>query len=226
MRGTGRKGYSCDIIPVVLTPLALCEDSRNVSDNDITTNIHSPLNSRLYYNRLQVSIIRQTQNLAHHHNLKWMLPGAASGSVIMSEIIDAIKDAVNPKRREQATVSNYDAQRRGPYTEQASAGASKPGPLSSSEAQDPGRTEQTDLSRDTSAAAGQHSGSIFSKTLSAAEESGRATQPEPSPKSRINHTLHSRADADRGSRVEYGPCDYGGAAAKPVHKEGGKYGLS
>jgi hypothetical protein len=73
----------------------------------------------------------------------------------MSDIVENIKDAVNPKRREEATIPDYDAQKRGPYT--ANEGQ-QPEQVS------PPRAEQTDLSS-ASADAGhtQHSGSLASQ---------------------------------------------------------------
>ncbi|KAH6843482.1 hypothetical protein B0I37DRAFT_218706 [Chaetomium sp. MPI-CAGE-AT-0009] len=104
----------------------------------------------------------------------------------MSDILEAIKDAVNPKRREQATVETYDAHKRGPYPDRASAESSQPQVSPTAEAQDSGRVEQ-----------------IQQNGLGAAADT---------------HT----PPADSG----HGLNDYGMATAKPVHKEGGKYGLS
>lgn len=64
----------------------------------------------------------------------------------MSEIIHAIKDAVNPERREQATVPTYDAQKRGPYPSANVAGSSQPELKPPTESQNPSRAEQTYLS--------------------------------------------------------------------------------
>jgi hypothetical protein len=64
----------------------------------------------------------------------------------MSDIISAIKDAVNPKRREQATTETYDAHKRGPYPDQSATGDGQPELAPPTESQDPGRMEQTDLS--------------------------------------------------------------------------------
>ncbi|EAQ85545.1 predicted protein [Chaetomium globosum CBS 148.51] len=104
----------------------------------------------------------------------------------MSDILEAIKDAIIPKRREQATVETYDPHTRGPYPDRASAENNQPQispPRAPAEAQDSSRAERNDL--------------------------GSASD-----------THRSRA----GSGDE--PVDYGEAMAKPVHKEGGKYGLS
>lgn len=119
-------------------------------------------------------------------------------SSVMSDILEALKDAVNPKRREQATTETYDPKTRGPYADRAAAGNSQPQVAPPAEAQDPGRAEQTDLSSTT---AGQPT-----------------TGPSRSPKPLV--------DSDRDGRPSHGSSDVGPAAAKPVHKEGNTYGLS
>lgn len=101
----------------------------------------------------------------------------------MSDILEAIKDVINPKRREQATVETYDPHTRGPYPDRSSAENSQPQVSPPTEAQDAVRAERNELG--------------------------------------------SASDRHR-SRVGSGDglIDYGEATAKPVHKEGGKYGLS
>jgi hypothetical protein len=160
----------------------------------------------------------------------------------MSDILEAIKDAVNPKRREQATVENYDAHKRGPYPDQAPAGDGEPGLSPPTEARNPATAEQSDLS---STVAGKRSGSLTSQTLNTGEQSAQtAAGPNRSPKaassagydapggtygphrSRIANALDPRVDSDRDGSPSHGLSDYGGAANKPVHKEGVKYGLS
>ncbi|KAK4139554.1 uncharacterized protein C8A04DRAFT_15749 [Dichotomopilus funicola] len=104
----------------------------------------------------------------------------------MSDILEALKDAVSPKRRAQATDETYDAHKRGPYPDQpphAPAGEAVSGP-SPVEARNPGRAEQTDLSR------------------------GAATS--------------AAAPASQSA----GPSQYNEATHRPVHAEGGKFGLS
>lgn len=125
----------------------------------------------------------------------------------MSDIIEAIKDAVNPKRREEATVEIYDAQKRGPYADRRSAGDSQPEVAPPNEAQNPGRAEQNDLS---STGAGQRTRTTVSQTPNTTNES------------RQSHAL----DPDMEDKSSQGLGDYGAAAVKPLHKEGGKYGLS
>lgn len=93
----------------------------------------------------------------------------------MSEIVDAIKDAVNPKRRQEATVETYDPEKRGPYTDQTTSGDAQPQVSpSTNEGQDARRAEQTNLSNPAtgSISAGQHGGgTIANQTLNMAEES-------------------------------------------------------
>lgn len=155
----------------------------------------------------------------------------------MSDIVESLKDAFSHKRRDEATVPTYDAQSRGPYREHAPPDSTQPQLALSSESRDPGRAEQTDLSSD--AASGQRSGSLSSQTLNAAEQSDRASPkaatttghgaPEGTygpHKSRIANALDPRVDSDCDGRPSHGLSDYGDAAGKPVHKEGGKFGLS
>ncbi|KAK1835705.1 hypothetical protein QBC39DRAFT_368203 [Podospora conica] len=40
----------------------------------------------------------------------------------MSEIVENLKDAIDPTRREKATVPTYDPEQRGPYADKPSAG--------------------------------------------------------------------------------------------------------
>jgi hypothetical protein len=160
----------------------------------------------------------------------------------MSDILEAIKDAINPKRREQATVETYDAHKRGPYRDQPPTGDGQPGLSPLTEARNPATAEQSDLS---TTAAAQRSGSLTSQTLNTAEQSAQtAAGPSQSPKaatsagygapegtygrhrSRIANALDPRVDSDRNGNPSHGLSDYGGAANKPVHKEGVKYGLS
>ncbi|KAL2173299.1 uncharacterized protein P884DRAFT_252169 [Thermothelomyces heterothallicus CBS 202.75] len=46
----------------------------------------------------------------------------------MSDLFEAIKDALNPKRREQATAETYDPHTRGPYPDRPPAGGSQAQP--------------------------------------------------------------------------------------------------
>ncbi|KAJ4288786.1 hypothetical protein N0V88_007322 [Collariella sp. IMI 366227] len=149
----------------------------------------------------------------------------------MSEIIDSIKDAVNPKRREQATTETYDPKKRGPYAEDPTPSVNEPELSPPKEAQDPARAEQSDLSQ-----TGQRS-----QMLNTSEP---GTGPNRSPKvasntkfhapegtygphkSRIVNVLDPRVDSDRDGKPSHGLSDVGPAGSKPVHKEGGKYGLS
>ncbi|KAK3303856.1 uncharacterized protein B0T15DRAFT_504998 [Chaetomium strumarium] len=141
----------------------------------------------------------------------------------MSDILENVKDAVNPKRREEATIPEYDAQKRGPYT--ASEGQ-QPEQVS------PPRAEQTDLSS-AGANAGhtRHSGSLFSQNLNAAEDNTGFNAPEGTygpHKSRVANALDPRVGSNRDGKPSHGVSGYGEATAqKPLHKEGGvKYELS
>lgn len=73
----------------------------------------------------------------------------------MADIIDSLKDAVNPARRESATAATYDPHTRGPYPDRKPTSEGEPGTLAppqKPESQDPKRGEQVDLSATTAAA--------------------------------------------------------------------------
>jgi len=149
----------------------------------------------------------------------------------MSDILEALKDAVNPKRREQATTETYDPKTRGPYADPSAAGDGQPEVAPPSEAQDPGRAEQTDLSSSittTTTRAGHPPTTGPSRSPKRASNAGYdAPEGTYGPhKSRVANALDPRVDSDRDGRPSHGLSDVGPAAAKPVHKEGGKYGLS
>ncbi|AEO55742.1 hypothetical protein MYCTH_2314369 [Thermothelomyces thermophilus ATCC 42464] len=150
----------------------------------------------------------------------------------MSDLFEAIKDALNPKRREQATVETYDPHTRGPYPDRPPAGGSQAQPESQAqpraasaaqreEAQDAGRVERCDLS-----GGGGNSGS----TAAGEESSGQGAKPASGTygphKSRVANALDPRVDSDRDGTASHGVGGYGGAAAKPLHTEGSNYGLS
>ncbi|KAK4195860.1 hypothetical protein QBC40DRAFT_15293 [Triangularia verruculosa] len=72
----------------------------------------------------------------------------------MSDIIESLKDAVDPSRREQATTETYDPHTRGPYPDRKPAADNSPGGLAPPqisqpvlEKADPARKEQGDLSQ-------------------------------------------------------------------------------
>ncbi|KAK0744551.1 hypothetical protein B0T21DRAFT_304158 [Apiosordaria backusii] len=72
----------------------------------------------------------------------------------MSDIIESLKDAVDPSRREQATTETYDPHTRGPYPDHKPATDNNPGSLAPPEISqpvlekaDPARKEQGDLSQ-------------------------------------------------------------------------------
>lgn len=70
----------------------------------------------------------------------------------MSEIVDSLKDLVDPSRRESATAPSYDPNTRGPYPDRKPASEHEQlAPPVTKESEDPARAEQTDLSLDKSA---------------------------------------------------------------------------
>ncbi|KAK4097733.1 hypothetical protein N658DRAFT_500155 [Parathielavia hyrcaniae] len=168
----------------------------------------------------------------------------------MSDIAEALKDAVHPKRREQSTAETYDPHKRGPYPDQQQQ-QQQQHPTSRNDTKDPGfssttttretgnpaSAEQTDLSNPATMS-GRHGGSLTSQTLNTGEEqhqsSAHTTSAGSSKQARIADALEQGAGLRREGDASQGLGEYGGggggdigaAAAKPVYKEGGKYGLS
>ncbi|EGS20273.1 uncharacterized protein CTHT_0040120 [Thermochaetoides thermophila DSM 1495] len=108
----------------------------------------------------------------------------------MSDILEAIKDILIPRRRSQATAETYDAQRRGPFA-------------------DPNLTSQD------------------TQQVRAAQATGNQTAERPQAQSRRGtrtSSVDSTSEYSQPSYPEVG--EYAGTTTKPVHKEGGKYGLS
>lgn len=89
----------------------------------------------------------------------------------MSDIVDALKDTINPKRRESATVPTYDAEKRGPYSNRNAAGNGESQLAPPSESQNPGRVEQDDLSTTGTSTNEQQHGSGASQRLHGATAS-------------------------------------------------------
>lgn len=139
----------------------------------------------------------------------------------MSDILEALKDAVSPKRRAQATDETCDAHKRGPYPDQpphapvgdeSSRGVSGASPV---EARNPGRAEQTDLSGGTA--------------TSAAAPASHGASPSPvtcGTPSKEAPASHRGVNSDRDRRYSQGVSEYNEATHRPVHAEGGKFGLS
>ncbi|KAK3380783.1 hypothetical protein B0H63DRAFT_378950, partial [Podospora didyma] len=134
----------------------------------------------------------------------------------MSDIINAIKDAVNPKRREEATVPTYDPHKRGPYPDEAPPKADRSAP-----------TTGDDFS-------GEAHAKAQAETVESAVTSTqpKTTAPDTTPKlatftnfnapegtygphsSRLANAVDPRVDSDRDGHPKHGLSDYGGAAAK------------
>ncbi|KAL2182205.1 hypothetical protein L209DRAFT_746737 [Thermothelomyces heterothallicus CBS 203.75] len=116
----------------------------------------------------------------------------------MSDLFEAIKDALNPKRREQATAETYDPHTRGPYPDRPPAGGSqaqpepRPRPRAASAAQREGA---------------QGAGSSGS-TAAGEESSGQGPKPASGTygphKSRVAGALDPRVDSDRDRTASHG----------------------
>ena len=114
----------------------------------------------------------------------------------MSDILENIKDAVNPKRREKATPPDYDPKTRGAY------------------ADEPPATGQAGLSAPTNtdpSTAPDRSPKLATNTNLNAPEGTFGPH-----ESRVANALDPRVDSDRDGRPSHGISDYGGAAANPA----------
>jgi len=125
----------------------------------------------------------------------------------MSDIIENLKDAVNPSRREKGTAPDYDPRTRGAYTEAP--------------------TEQPQLAppRDGKPAAENNAAESNHTKMTAPDSSPKlatnanfnASQGTYGPhKSRIANALDPRVDSDRDGHPTHGVSGYGGASSKPV----------
>ncbi|KAL2193037.1 hypothetical protein P885DRAFT_81630 [Corynascus similis CBS 632.67] len=146
----------------------------------------------------------------------------------MSDLFEAIKDAINPKRREQATVETYDPHTRGPYPDRSStgeaSGQSQPqAQPQQAEANDAARAERTGLSN-TATGAIEGSNQVPRRVSGAGYGAPQGTYG--AHKSRVANVLDPRVDSDTDGTPSHGINGYGGAATKPLHTEGSKYGLT
>ncbi|KAK4168364.1 hypothetical protein QBC43DRAFT_297002 [Cladorrhinum sp. PSN259] len=72
----------------------------------------------------------------------------------MSDIVESLKDVVDPSRRDAATHETYDPHTRGPYPDReptSEKAENKPSLAPPKEAEDPARAEQSNLSLDKTA---------------------------------------------------------------------------
>lgn len=134
----------------------------------------------------------------------------------MSDIVSSIKDAVNPKRREQATTpGTYDPHERGPYPDHPSAAVGN----SKSQVEPPTtRTEQANTQN-----VGQAGNETGAEQLGAGTPKYGTDKGLNAPKgtygphgSRIANVLDPRVDSDRDGRPKHGVSGVGEVAGREV----------
>lgn len=129
----------------------------------------------------------------------------------MSDIIGNIKEALNPKEREQATVPDYDPHKRGPYPDnQASTIVNEATENSKSQVSPPkGDTPDAKAATSTQEARKVASGVGFNAPKGTYGPHG----------SRIANFLDPRVDSDWDGRPKHGLSEMGPVAAKPAKND-------
>ncbi|KAL2158793.1 hypothetical protein VTH06DRAFT_3985 [Thermothelomyces fergusii] len=144
----------------------------------------------------------------------------------MSDLFEAIKDAVNPRRRAQATVATYDPHTRGPYPDRAPAGTSQ------AQVQ-PTAAHHHDHDHHPQGAGGAAAAAAAAVGGDEARDEGPSGRAPPRRASGAGYdgphkapaanARDARVDPGRDGTPSHGLGDYDGAAAKPLHAEGSKY---
>jgi len=125
----------------------------------------------------------------------------------MSEVIENLREAINPKKREEATAPSYDPKVRGPYAD------APPG--------------QSQLDHPRGEAPAQPRTETRSDTMTAPDLTPKAATDVNfnAPKgtygphsSRLANALDLRVDSDRDGSPKHGVSGYGGAAARAEKK--------
>ncbi len=124
----------------------------------------------------------------------------------MSDIIESLKDAINPKRREEATPPDYDPHKRGPYTSTTAEGQPKLIPVDGREESNSSKNTSGMTAPDTSPKRATNAG------FNAPEGTYGPHN------SRLANALDPRVDSDRDGHPAHGASGYGGAAAQPLKK--------
>ncbi|KAK3361400.1 hypothetical protein B0T24DRAFT_108398 [Lasiosphaeria ovina] len=144
----------------------------------------------------------------------------------MSDIIDAIKDAVNPSRREEATAPTYDPHKRGPYPDQAP-------PPASGEPGDDARSKREAKAQAEAVEQAAAADDVTTGTTTGTTDTAAAADPSPKAasgtgfdapegtygphSSRLANALDPRVDSNRDGHPHHGRSELGGAATKPAH---------
>ena len=129
----------------------------------------------------------------------------------MSDIIENIKEALNPKEREQATVPDYDPHTRGPYPDNQASVVVNPATANSQSQVSPPKGDVPDAKAATSTQESQKiaSGVGFNAPKGTYGPHG----------SRIANFLDPRVDSDRDGRPKHGLSDVGPVAARPAKND-------
>ncbi|KAK3402423.1 hypothetical protein B0T20DRAFT_346255 [Sordaria brevicollis] len=127
----------------------------------------------------------------------------------MSDIIGNIKEALNPKEREQATVPDYDPHKRGPYPDDQASTIVNEATANSTKSQvSPPKGDAPDAKAATST---QEAHKVASEVGFNAPKGTYGPHG-----SRIANFLDPRVDSDRDGHQKHGLSEMGPVAAKPA----------
>ncbi|KAK4447222.1 hypothetical protein QBC34DRAFT_382472 [Podospora aff. communis PSN243] len=126
----------------------------------------------------------------------------------MSEIISNLKEALNPKKREDATAPTYDPSR-APYADNTPS----QNQLDPPRGEAPTDTETSSVTRTDKMTAPDRPPKAATHTNFNAPEGTYGPHG-----SRLANALDPRVDSDRDGSPKHGVSGYGGAAAKPERK--------
>lgn len=125
----------------------------------------------------------------------------------MSDIVENLKDAINPSRREKATAPAYDPRTRGAYAEAPAEQPQLAPPLD-------GKT-----AAEKNAAGSNHTKMTAPDSSPKLATNANFNAPEGTygpHNSRIANALDPRVDSDRDGHPAHGVSGYGGASSQPV----------
>ncbi|KAK1775124.1 hypothetical protein QBC45DRAFT_423201 [Copromyces sp. CBS 386.78] len=123
----------------------------------------------------------------------------------MSDIIENIKEALNPKERQQATVPDYDPHTRGPYPDNQASTEKNQSQVS------PPKGDVPDAKAATSTQESQKIGSGVGFNAPKGTYGPHG--------SRIANFLDPRVDSDRDGRPKHGLSDVGPVASRPAKND-------
>lgn len=132
----------------------------------------------------------------------------------MSDIIENIKEALNPKEREQATVPDYDPHTRGPYPDNQSSVVVNQATSNNNNTQSQVSPPKGDVPDAKSATSTQESQKLASGVGFNAPKGTYGPHG-----SRIANFLDPRVDSDRDGHPKHGLSDIGPVAKRPVKND-------